>query len=74
MTIGWSDFWRKQLDTYPVVPNCYRTPILKFQFEMLLFGVLQGLWKFYCYPKMDKTILIEPAPGGIFFVADFFKS
>ena len=37
-------FEEEKMDTCRVVPNCYRTPIPKFHFEiMLLFIVTQGL-------------------------------
>ena len=38
-------FERKKSGTQQIVPNCYRTPILKFHFEMLLFNLAQGLRK-----------------------------
>ena len=49
--IGRSDFCEKKLDTFHVVPSCYRTPIPKFYFEMLLSGLSQGLWKCWLLSK-----------------------
>ena len=43
--IGCSDFlWEKKLDPFHVV-YCFRAPIPKFFFEMLLFSLVQGLVK-----------------------------
>ena len=63
-------FERKSTGTWQVVPTCYRAPILKFHFEMLLFNLAHK--KVVCYPKMDKklslNIFVEPATGrNVFF-------
>ena len=78
--LGWSDFWsRKKFDTFHAVPNCYKTPIPKFHYEMLLFGLAQGLWKFDCYLKMDINKNVQHVFGAcargecpVFF--DLFKT
>ena len=35
-SVGWSDFWKKKLDTCHVVPNCYMTSIPKFHLVLLI--------------------------------------
>ena len=58
-TLGWSDFCRKKLNTGHVVPNCYRTPIPKCRFEMLLLTWHRASENCDCYPKI-KTKKLKP--------------
>ena len=61
LLLGWSDFWRKKLDTFHVLPNCYRTPIPKFYFKVMLFGLAQGLSIFWLLPlnETKKNLYIQ---------------
>ena len=62
----------KKLDTFHVVPNFYRTPIPKFNFEMMLLACRRASENFDCYPKMGKKYVFGAWPGGMFFL--FFKA
>ena len=68
--IGWSNLWRRRkLDTCHVVPNCFRTSILKFHFFTLLFNLAQGFRKCWLLPYLKSSIQIwlkncfKPATG-----------
>ena len=52
-------FEREKLDTFHVVPNCYRTPVIKVPFVMLLFGLAQSLCKFWLLPYTVKWAIIK---------------
>ena len=53
--LGWSDFWKKEKKQHSqVVPNCYRTPIPKIFFEMMLLSWAQCLINFYITLKWAK--------------------
>ena len=48
LTKGWNVIFEdKKLDSYHVGSNCFRTPISKFHFQMLLFNLPQGTKKKY---------------------------
>ena len=73
---GWSDFWKKHETLCHAVPNCFRTPIPKFNTLLLLFKTCRRASAFLeWYPKISKhlkTSFFNLAPGGnIFF--DFLK-
>ena len=58
-TLGWSDFLIQKLETYHVVPNCFRTSIPKMSLLIMLFNLLQGLNNFDCYPNISTQKIIS---------------
>ena len=67
--LGWSDFRERTIGH--VVPNCYRTQIPKFNFEMLLFNLAQGITNFLLLGLHNFFLntFLETVPGGLF---DYF--
>ena len=45
MSLEWMIFEERKKGIWQVVPNCYRVPISKFRFKMLLFNLAQDLRK-----------------------------
>ena len=81
--IGRSDFCEKKLDTFHVVPSCYRTPIPKFYVLWnvafwLVAGPLKMLTVIQNQKWAKKCIFtfLKPVPGGnVFFgFLTFFKA
>ena len=62
---------KKNIDrTRQVAPNCFRSPIPTFLFEMLLFNLAHGIRKFWLLPYNGPKIcckrVFKPAPGGMY--------
>ena len=57
-TLGWTDFEGKKLNFLHVVPNCYRTPIPKFQVLKCPFSLVAK------NVPIKKKVFNSPVTGG----------